>query len=427
MVTVSQPRSDFAIETQDRTYLRELARKMAEYAGLPIMEERRQAWRAHNALRGKKPMLVMEENSFAPDFLPPLRLRGEAARLEDQLLRAILNHEVTGDDKVVPGGIEIPWEIHRREFDLDLKRTHAADQTGREVGYAEEHPIQDLARDFHLLKPSVHSVNRERTFQRVRFAEEILGDLLPVRIINDSLRWFVTPSRMVNSLMGTEGFMLAMIDNPDEMHALYRFLQEDMTRFLDWQEQEGLLVLNNGNDYAGAGSFGFTDELPKSEAALSGRPKKGDLWFNMNSQETVSISAAMYEEFIHPCYAAMAEQCGLVYFGCCEPVHPIWDRCVSKLHGLRKVSVSAWCDEAFMGERLRGSRVIYSRKPNPTLLGVGAFDPERFRAHIAHTLEAAKGCQTEIIFRDIYSLCGEKDRAGRAIRIARELIEEMWE
>ena len=41
---------------------------------------------------------------------------------------------------------------------------------------------------------------------------------------------------------------------------------------------------------------------------------------------------------------------------------PIRERCLSKLTNLRKVSSSPWCSEEYMGERLRGSKVIYHRK-----------------------------------------------------------------
>ena len=91
--------------------------------------------------------------------------------------------------------------------------------------------------------------------------------------------------------------------------------------------------------------------------ARTGQITTNDLWLNINSQETVSISPRMYREFILPYYADLAKEFGLVYYGCCEPVHAIWDCCVSQLPHLRKVSISAWCDEERMGEALWGGRV----------------------------------------------------------------------
>lgn len=80
-----------------------------------------------------------------------------------------------------------------------------------------------------------------------------------------------------------------------------------------------------------------------------------------------------------------------------------------------------------MGEALKGSRVIYSRKPSPNFIGVGAtLDEKAFRAHIRKTLAAAQGCHMEFIFRDVYTLSGDTSKPGRAVQITRELIEEMW-
>ncbi len=58
----------------------------------------------------------------------------------------------------------------------------------------------------------------------------------------------------------------------------------------------------------------------------------------------------MYHELVFPAYERLAREFGLVYYGCCEPVHPVWGD-VSRLHGLRKVSVSPWCDEPSWARR----------------------------------------------------------------------------
>ena len=94
------------------------------------------------------------------------------------------------------------------------------------------------------------------------------------------------------------------------------------------------------NDYAGAGSYGFTNELPTEHCRVTGEIGLKDLWVNLNSQETVSVSPEMYGEYYWPYYKQLAEEFGLVYYGCCEPTNPIWKDYLSKLENLRKVSVS---------------------------------------------------------------------------------------
>jgi len=225
--------------------------------------------------------------------------------------------------------------------------------------------------------------------------------------------------------LGFEDMMLGFYESPDKMHELYESVTSDVIRTIQWQENEGLLTLNNGNDFAGAGSRGFSDELPKS---ADGVVRTCDLWGNFNSQETISISPSMYHEFCFPSYMRVAEMFGLVYYGCCEPVHALWDNSVSKYPNLRKVSISPWCDEEYMGEALRGSDVIYSRKPHPNFIGVGrVFDEAGFTAHIERTLKAAQGCKVELLFQGIHTVNGDITKPGRAIAIVRHLIDKMWQ
>ena len=410
-----------SIRPEERNYLRELARRYLALSHLPIMAEREKLWYAHNELRGPRPMIVMEAGAFMSELMPPLRCTSDFAKgIEWNLRNAMVNYERVGDDKVISPWYEVGWQIHLREFDMDFKSEHAPDAQGRTLGFAMQYPLTDLERQLPALKHSVFSVNREATAADRDAVAEVIGDILPVRVVNFSLIWHAMPSYKVVRLMGMEAMLVAMLEQPDAMHALYDFVRDDILAFMQWQEREGLLTLNNGNHYAGAGSYGFTTELPKR---TDGAVRLTDLWMNMNSQETVGISAAMYADFVFPALRDIAQHAGLVYYGCCEPVHTVWANCLSKISNLRKVSVSAWCDEEFIGEKLRGSRVIYSRKPSPNYLGVGEFDEAGFTAHIEKTLRAAAGCRQEFIFRDIYTLCGDPSKAGRAVAIVRRLIE----
>ena len=147
----------------------------------------------------------------------------------------------------------------------------------------------------------------------------------------------------------------------------------------------------------------------------------------MDSQETVGISATMCEEMIVPAYRKVMDCYGLLSYGCCEPVDSFWGS-VSQFPNLRKVSISAWCDEQFMGNVLQDSGVIYQRKPSPNFVGIGKeLDEDGFRNHIIKTLKAAKGCNLEITFRDVYNLDGNLGKPKRAVEITREAIEEHWQ
>jgi len=419
--------ADYSITQKERFYLRELAKKQLEYAKLPVMEERTRHWYANNGLKSEKPVVIVEHGPFKDELFPPLFCQSQdAVMVEKEILSHITNYEMINDDKVVPDFYSVNRIINMKELDQDRIVHHAKDVKGRELGYSYEHPIQDLKEDFYKLKKSVYNYDNEETIRKQEFVQNLLGDILDVRISNNSLLWFMSFTARAVNIMGLERLMYSIMDYPEETERLFNFILEDSFEYMDWQEKTGILALDNGNSRAGSGSYGFTDELPTDECKRTGNITTRDIWGNMNSQESVGLSPSMYEEFIFPIFKKAAKRFGLVYYGCCEPVHEIWESCVSTLPNLRKVSISPWCDEDYMGEALRGSSVIYSRKPSPNFLGVGSFDEQVFTEYIKKTMIAARGCHAEIIFRDIYTLTDDITKAGKAVKIVRSLIEDYW-
>ena len=414
--------NELSVTSQERTHLRELARQVAEIAHLPVMAERTELWYAHNALKAPRPVVVFESWGCVNDIIPPLTCTSPLAkRIEWALQWTINDFRLVGDDKVVSPEYRINWNISLREFDLVFETHRGTDEKGRSLAWVHEHPIKDLATDLPKLKKSAYSVDRDATMATKAAIEGIFGDIMPV-VLQCGMEWHAAPSGKIVKLMGMEAMLMAMMDQPEAMKALYQFLVDDILDYARWLERENLLTPDNGNHYAGAGSYGFTHEL----APVPGQVKLRDIWVNLNSQETVGISPAMFEEFAGPAYHQLAEPFGLAYYGCCEPVHDIWDTCIGKLPHLRKVSISPWCNEEAMGERLRKAPVIYSRKPSPNFVGVGKLDEQAYAEHIATTLRAAKGAHLEFICRDVYALDGDKTKAGRAVKIIREQIDKMW-
>lgn len=419
---------EYGITAREKRILRDLAKKQLEIARLPVMKEREKLWYENNDLEGGRPVVIIESSPFRDELTPNPACSSEAAvMIEKELQYNICDHELVDDDKVVPDFFPVNRHIEMRELDMDRVLKRAEDSKGRKLGYSSNHFVNDLRDDFNLLKKSVYSYDAEETKRHLEFVDSVLGDILDVKVANSSLLWFMSFTARAVNIMGLERLMYSMMDYPEETKKLFDFILEDSFEYMDWQEQNNLLCLDNGNTRAGAGSYGFTTDLPTEEALKTGKITTRDIWGNMNSQESVGISPSMYEEFVFPIYEKAAKRFGLVYYGCCEPVHEIWESCVSNLANLRKVSISPWCDEDYMGEALRGADVIYSRKPSPNYLGVGSFDEEAFSKHIEKSLKAAKGCHMEILFRDIYTLNDDNTKAGKAVDITRKLIDRLWQ
>jgi hypothetical protein len=417
---------DYRIESWEREYLRDYAKKQLEIANLPVMAERTKRWYAHNENKKGTPMIVVELGTFKNEVVTdPKTVSPFAQEIEREIRNNILVHEMFDDDEVCPDFITMSWDITYQEFGLNIPVRHATDSKGRDIGFVYDHPINTIAEDFHKLKPFTFTVDRENTLRRLNAAKEIMGDILKVELMNGAHRWCNMVTLKAIQLMGMEEWMIEMIDTPEDAHMLMDYIVTNLLAYFHWMENENILTMNNGNHYAGAGSRGFTHEL---KMPADGHVRLKDMWVNVNSQESSAISPSMYKEFVFPYIERIAKEFGMVYYGCCEAIDPLWDMFLKDLSNLRKVSISPWCNEEFMGERLKGTNIIYSRKPDPKFLGVGYdFDDFEYKAYMKKTLNAARGCNLEIIFRDVYTLSGNPSKVKRAVKLLREVIEKNWQ
>ncbi|MBQ2667407.1 MAG: hypothetical protein IJF56_02125 [Clostridia bacterium] len=393
--------------------LRDLAKLQAEIAHSPKMDTLRTEWTALNDCRGDtRPMITVELGTFAEDILPALMQceTEEARRLEWMLLSNTINHTHFGDDTFVRDHLPVTRRASLEPFGLPVKVERTAG-----LGHYFVSQIFDLEEDFHKLQPSPITIEPlAETQKRVDALNEIFGDILPAKITGQSL--YVVPTQNIVHLMSMEDMYVAMYDAPELFHRMMDLLADDYIRLFDRMEQENCLLPTVSSEGLGQGTYCFTTELPEEKVT-----KTTQIWGFMDSQETAGISPAMFEEFIFPYYKKVFDRYGLFSYGCCEAVDPIWENCLSKAENLRKVSISPWCNEEFMGERLRGRKTVYHRKPSPNFLGVGnQMDEEALRQHIRKTVQAARGCTLEITQRDVYQVSGSIEKVRRYVEILRE-------
>lgn len=421
----------FSLPDDELKILRKLASKQARLAGLPVMAARKRLWTEMNdGLPGVRPPFAIESWTFDRDFMPAgiFQCRSEYGRkLEQGFLRHIRHHEIFNDDHVCPDTLDMEWHVWCDEFGIEIKTDRVKDAEGVETGYHFQHPIKDLATDGHdMVKPSTFGVDRESTRAEKAFLETHFGDLLPV-VVRSGVYGRNNLTQRLMRLMSMESFFMAMYDAPDKLHGLMGLLRDNASRMARWAEQEGLLVLNNQNQCTCGTCYNFTSLLPK-QSVEPGQVKLTDMWAGMDSQETVGVSPELFDEFVFPYYRDLAGLYGLVYWGCCEPVDPIWEKSLSRLPHLKAVSISRWADQKYMAARLDGKGIVFSRKPNPNLLGLDVtLNEEAWRAEIRSTLDAVQGRNVplEFVVRDVYSMHGNLDKARRATDLAREEIDRV--
>lgn len=408
----------------DIAILRGLYTQQKEMSQDPVMDERRNYWRLHSARKSMRAMFLAETSGVLDECVPLSSLRCQsvwARSLERGLRDMQFRYEHVRDDYVIEPWITTGWDITSSDYGVQVSRVRA-DNDGHLGSYHWDPPIKDLERDFDLLRIRQHSVHREQTHARISFMQEHFGDILPVKL--RAMYWWTTGLTWTAiDFIGMEMLMTAMYDNPAALHRLMAFLRDDFMAYLDFFEREQLLPLNCDNDYVGSGGIGYTPDLPRQDWQPEQPVRLQDMWGLSESQETVGVSPAMFEEFVFQYQVPVISRFGLSYYGCCEPIHNRI-KIIKRLPNLRSLSVSPWCNQDVMADEL-GADYVFCRKPNPTLISTEHFDEDAIRDDIRSTLKAAGGrCALEFAMKDVHTLCGHPDRLGRWVDIARRVCRD---
>ena len=133
------------------------------------------------------------------------------------------------------------------------------------------------------------------------------------------------------------------------------------------------------------------------------------------------MSPAMFADFFLPAMAEVAALFGLVYYGCCEPVHDRLPLVTAAIPHARAVSISPWCDQTIVADMLGRDRV-FSRKPRPWLLSGAHPDWPGLEEDLDTTLAAARSYCLEIICRDVYRIDGDNPRLRKWTDLVRSRI-----
>ena len=427
MATVRHPTAGFILDVgsdaepgslsdAERDELRRLASAVLVIAGDPRQAEKRALWYRHTRLEQARPMLlVFPEDSWVEIIdESQLELADPFWRQCEWYLRHLIYRDQNlVDDFVVEPHLYVSRVVRRGDWGVETKRY----TSGREKGaWKYDPPLKDPD-DIHMLRyPSVE-VDEAATQRAISAVDEVLGDLLPVRVHCKLPE--ANPIGDATKLRGIEQLMWDMYDRPEWLHQLMEFVTEGLMREVEYLAQNGYLTLNNGHHYVDSGGIGYTTELPAAD--FDGEHVRlRDLWGFGVAQELAWVGPAQHEEFLLNYQLRLLRQCGLNAYGCCESYAAKFDM-LKKVPRLRRISISPWCDVAVAADALQDKH-IFSWKPNPAMI-VGNFDPEAIRAYIRKTLEVARGCVLEIIHKDTFTIRHEPARLETWTRIAREEIE----
>jgi hypothetical protein len=148
-----------------------------------------------------------------------------------------------------------------------------------------------------------------------------------------------------------------------------------------------------------------------------------NIWAFGMAQVFTTMSPAMHEEYEIDLVRPLYERFGLLYYGCCEPLHNKIG-IVRKLKNVRKISMSPWADPRKGAENIHGDYVL-SLKPNPAFLAM-EFEED----HIAKTaLDAIAACKAnntplEIIQKDVSTIGYHLDYLDRWEKLVMGIVRD---
>ena len=418
------------IKENERQVIRDLAKKLADLANQPIMEERRKLWYAHNDLKTDQPVI-----DCSPEGAWRHNVPADTLICEDPLLREIewtlrariFRAEVINDD--VPA--EMRWDCRKIISDtgwsVEGQKAHNA-FTNESVhvptistinpfwrpGYnfdetaAEFEPLisdddmedEDIAS--RLIAPKV-IYDEEASKRMFDIHQELLGDILDVQWTGNTyiaFSWMETYTK----IRGYENALYDLYDYPEQMHKILAVLEKGYLDLYQQQLDMGLLSMNNSCQYNGTGGFGYTNDI-KAPAPGEKLTFK-NLWAYAESQEFISVSPEMTKEFAIDYEKRLLEKFGLSAYGCCDNLEKkVPD--ILNIDNIRRISVSPWADVESMRDQI-GMKAIFSCKPNPSYI-TGGWDEDLMRKDTMRLMQSGKGTAFEIILKDTHTIQDPQD------------------
>jgi hypothetical protein len=403
----------------DIAILQRLAAEYTEIAALPIQQERRKLWRAHNSKRTFiQPVLLRFGywNAWASAYFADERMAccDPFWRAWERTMRIALFHYACGDDVVTEPWLTMHAHLYQPPGGVwGVPNNHILPDTPN--GAWQFAPALKRWEDTARLVAAPHRIDEEATHREYDRVQGAIGHLVTINIDRSPLLtfWDADFSYPLAQLRGLNQMMLDMADSPIDLHRLLAFMQRGV---LDNQA-----AAEAAGDYGLANSYNqqmpYCDELPAPQANVQGQ-KRNHLWYFCAAQECTLISPKMFDEFIVHYQQPIVEHYGLLAYGCCEDLTNKID-VLRQLRNLRVIAVTPRADVARCAEQI-GTDYVISWRPNPTDMVCGDFGQAKVQRILSSELAKLRGCYAHILLKDVEDIGGDVTRLARWVNWARE-------
>jgi len=402
----------------DVRILRHLARRYAEVAHKPIQDERRDLWRKHNSLARTRPLVYVRWLA-AWHEAPESRLECHDPFFQryERFFRQMLFQDTIGDDYIIEPWITVRATVVTPPEGLWGLRIKHSPKTDPRGSWKFEPTIVEPEDADKMVFPH-HVIDDKATERNVSRLHDAIGDILPIAVDRSPAYsgWAADISTHLTQLRGLEQLMWDMVERPEWLHRVLKFMSDGILTTHEEAEAAGDWRLVNHHNQA----MPYALELP-DPAANSEPVSRNGLWVFMAAQEYTLISPAMHEEFLLRYQLPILERFGLVAYGCCEDLtNKI--AMLRQIPNLRRIAVTPVADVARCAEQI-GEDYVFSWRPNPSQMICCGFDPDLVCKVIKDGMEAARGCHVDITLKDVQTVQGKPENLRRWVQLVRSITD----
>ncbi|MDT8389151.1 MAG: hypothetical protein RRC34_01415 [Lentisphaeria bacterium] len=397
---------------RQKDVMRDLARQYAEIAALPRQQETIDGWRRLNGLQITRPMVRIDQLPWHE--LPwgkenMVNHEGFLKAVEQRLRMTLYAWDNFKADMVV-----LPYfGISKTVRNAKLGPEWIVERDGLSQHYAEQLTTIDEVR---ALETPVIETDPELDQRHLEIVSDCFDGILPVRLVGSGRHSGLWD--MISTLISPERMLYDLIDRPDYVAELIAKFVEMENGVLDQYEAHGLLEAAPPDIHC---TGAFCDDLP-SDTYDGDKATAADTWTFSMGQMFSEVSPAMQEEFDIQPLKPLLERYGLVYYGCCEPLHNKIN-IVRQIRNVRKISISPWADKEIAAANIHGD-YVFSAKPNPAHVAMGSFDADLVRRDLTETVDTCRRHNTpcELILKDVSTVRGAPSRLSEWEKIAMDVV-----
>ncbi len=408
---------------KDRGILRSLAERYSEIANLDIQKERIERYYKTISMEEVRPVVLINEvpwGEIRDDELVCRCGNSELRGLERQLRISLYQWDHFQADYVIPPVFRVGKRIRSSGIGIAIQEDRMAGNTGTYIVSHRYKDQLDTEEDLEKLKIPIITYDKESTEKAAELASDVFSDLLPVEVVGTTFGYSIWDH--VYQLRGVEKFFMDFATRPDFMHkTAEKFTDIGAATARQYQE----LGLLDANPLLLHCTPACARELPAED--FSGKVRLKDVWGRGSAQIFSSVSPSMHDEFDLQYSQKLFGGCGLMYYGCCEPLHLKIGILRKRFKNLRKVSVTPWADPEVAARNI-GSDYVFAAKPNPAFVNSPTFNPEPVEQEIRRYLDACKkyGTTCEFALKDISTIANNPSNLTRWCDTVKNVIDQYY-